>query len=189
MSPDGESALVFLAPGLLHRFGNTLFAVHGRARLLRASLDEPSPPLDLLAEDARAVVDDADAAMRALSVLRWLAGEDAEELVALGALLDDVLEVARVPLRDARVVVTADCPNELLDALVRPQAILGALCLGLRALGAPRDADESSMRLTVARTESGAELRLPAAEPVPPPWRAVPESSSMALAILLHDQP
>lgn len=189
MSPDSARALAFLASGLLHRFGNTLFAVHGRARLLRASLDEPSPPLALLGEDARAVVEDADAAMRALSVLRWLAGEAAEECVALGAFLDDVLEVARVPLRDAHVVSTVACAPDLVEAAVAPHAAIGPLCTGLAALRGTDDAMGTPVRLAVVRNGATAELRLPATTPVPEGWSAPGEGPTMVLAIPLRDQP
>jgi hypothetical protein len=83
--------LWFLAPGLVHQLGNTLFAVQGHAQVATATVD--AAPALLAAVDRGSDV---------LLCVRALLG-DAVEPVSLARLLSALGDLLRVPLREAGV--------------------------------------------------------------------------------------
>ncbi|MEQ1631456.1 MAG: hypothetical protein ABL997_03725 [Planctomycetota bacterium] len=127
--------LWFLAPGLSHLLGNALFTVQGRARLLAMATADGSSDPEQVGEDVRAVLDGSARAMVSLSVLRWLLGEGKPSAAACGVVVRELVDVARVPLRDHAMsleLTFVDCreqdevdPNDLAYAWT---SVLRLLC-------------------------------------------------------------
>lgn len=87
--PNPE-ALSFLAPGLLHQFGNLLLSIHGSARLLEG--DE---------RVRRAICDAADRGGATLELLRLFVTGAAPVAAPVGVVLERLAELARMAVRDA----------------------------------------------------------------------------------------
>lgn len=199
MSTVDAAALAFLAPGLLHRFGNTLFAVQGRARLLAFTLDGEPVPVEVLAEDARSLVADADAALHALAVLRWLCAEDPEEIASLRSVVEDVLEVARVPLRDLGAAVVVEDAEAMGAHFVAATMVAGPLTAALHWVAGRATSSGAPIAVAARRSGDALELRVlaPMASPasgadgamVPAGWSELAGSSGLVRAIALRDQP
>lgn len=199
MSAADSTALAFLAPGLLHRFGNTLLAVQGRARLLAFTLEGEAVPAEVIAEDARALVGDADAALRALGVLRWLCGEDSEEVASLRTVVEDVVDVARVPLRDLGATVLVDEAESMGTHFVSAVAVAGPLTVALRWAASRASAGCTPIVVAARRSVDALELRVAAPSAAstaaadgaraPAGWSELADSSGLVRAIPLHIQP
>lgn len=82
--------LAFLAPGLLHQFGNQLFAIQGSAQLL------PDPSGELRSRILGATARGSET----LRVFRAVLGDAAPLRLPLRRALEPLLDVARVPLRE-----------------------------------------------------------------------------------------
>jgi hypothetical protein len=82
--------LAFLAPGLLHQFGNQLFAIQGNAQLL------PDSTGDLRAKILAAAARGGET----LRVFRAVLGDAAPLRMSLARAIEPLFEVARVPLRE-----------------------------------------------------------------------------------------
>ncbi|MCU0865050.1 MAG: hypothetical protein MUC36_14770 [Planctomycetes bacterium] len=105
--PPAE-AIAFLAPGLVHQFGNLLLTIQGHALGLgeRAAGDRgaigAAPGPATLGRSREAILHASERGGRSLQLLRRLLGEteacptDARELLA------ELVELARVPVRDHR---------------------------------------------------------------------------------------
>lgn len=89
--------LDFLAPGIIHALGNSIFAVRGCAHVLGASKQ--------IGRQRETILAGCDRAERAVDVLRHFGPADGDPLRAeqAGILLLRMLEVCRVPLRERGV--------------------------------------------------------------------------------------
>lgn len=78
-----------MCPGLIHQFGNVLFIIQGMAR---------AP--DGAGRDA--ILTATDRGSRSLQVARCLIGDPLPNIAEVGSLLADLVDVARVPVRERR---------------------------------------------------------------------------------------
>jgi hypothetical protein len=164
MIQDPRAAnLLFAAPGIAHALGNSLFTVHGRARLLSMSAGDPETPRDQMDGDATAVLDGATKALGSLSVLRWIVGE-ARNPTPLSTVLRELIDVARVPLRDhgASVAIGGD---ENVDAEVDPFEVCHALLSAMRRVCEGPHAEAFTLDFRIEAQDSTASVTLRCVEP------------------------
>ena len=95
MEPARPESLAFLAPGLLHHLGNVLFTIQGNAQAL-GTVDAPA------SRELTAVLGAVERGAHALRVLRGLLGDPAAPQVDASTLLDQLGDLLRVPVREAR---------------------------------------------------------------------------------------
>lgn len=95
MEPARPESLAFLAPGLLHHLGNVLFTIQGNAQAL-GSADVPA------SRELTAVLGAVERGAHALRVLRGLLGDPAAPQADASGLLDQLGDLLRVPVREAR---------------------------------------------------------------------------------------
>jgi hypothetical protein len=164
MIQDPRAAnLLFAAPGIAHALGNSLFTVHGRARLLSMSAGDPETPRDQIDGDAAAVLDGATKALGSLSVLRWIVGE-ARNPTPLTAVLRELIDVARVPLRDHGAAM-AFAADENVDAEVDPFEACHALLSAMRRVCEGPHAEAFTLDFRIEAQDSAASLTLRCVEP------------------------
>lgn len=94
MEPARTETLAFLAPGLLHQLGNVLFTIQGNAQAAGSGGDADRERL--------AIVAAAERGAESLRVLRYLLGDAAAAPAPAAALLGQLAELARIPVREAR---------------------------------------------------------------------------------------
>lgn len=152
MPGTNPETLAFFAPGLLHQFGNLWLSIDGHASLLGGPADE-------LERTRTALLGVTREGRACLDVMRFLAGEPSTARRPLVRVLDELVAVARVPLRERQyaivmheagahgdaavdpacvVVMTAEAIRRLVDAL--PPGATGTIVVGSGgdADGAPR---------------------------------------------------
>lgn len=84
----------FVAPGLLHGLGNSLFAIQGHAQMLRGTGADVS-------REKGAILTASEKAKHALDVIRYLLGDAASEQPPhAGILLRRLFDTMRVPMRE-----------------------------------------------------------------------------------------
>ncbi|MCC7062551.1 MAG: hypothetical protein IT456_07080 [Planctomycetes bacterium] len=101
MQPVRPETLAFLAPGLLHQLGNILFTVQGNAQAWNGAGD-PS-------RERAAILHAAERGSHTLRVLRCLLGDPAALPAAANDLLQQLGELLRVPVREARHMLELRC--------------------------------------------------------------------------------
>lgn len=159
MSPDPRAAnLLFAAPGIAHALGNSLFTVHGRARLLSMSAGDPETPRDQIDGDAAAVLEGATKALGSLSALRWIVGE-ARNPTPLTTVVRELVDVARVPLRDHGASVAISVQADV-EAEVDPFEACHALLSAMRRVCEGPHAEAFSLELCIESQEAGASVTL-----------------------------
>jgi len=91
--------LRFVAPGVLHGLGNSLFAIRGHAQLLRGTESE-------VGRSRGAILNASEKALKGLDVLRYLAAES-EDLATSQAwiLLHRLCDFLRIPLLERGVTL------------------------------------------------------------------------------------
>ena len=95
----GPELAQFLAPGLVHGLGNSLFAIQGHAQLIRGCESEVN-------RARGGILKAAENALHGLDVLRFVLGEAGErDLTAPGSTLHRLCDYLRVPLRDRGIRV------------------------------------------------------------------------------------
>lgn len=115
--------LAFLAPGLVHHFGNLLFVLQGH--VLQADPRDATAPL-------AAIAGNVDRGAVALRVWRHLLGDGGPEPGHAGRTLREVAELARVGVREAGHRLDADgC--EAAELVVDLAAFVPAVVAALRA--------------------------------------------------------
>jgi len=106
-APNTDSShpetLAFVAPGLIHRFGNLIFTVQGQAQLLTRS--EGSD------REVTAITNAAERGGRLLGVLRTLLGPTSGPPQDAVELLEHVVDLVRIPLREAGYALTQAVPE------------------------------------------------------------------------------
>lgn len=118
MAGTNPETLAFLAPGLLHTFGNLWLSIDGQASLLDGAAAEDC-------ERARTAILGATREGRAcLDVMRFLAGEPASHPRAVGRVLHDVLAVARVPLRERQQTIDLRPLDAVAEVMVDPADVV-----------------------------------------------------------------
>lgn len=86
--------LRFVAPGILHGLGNSLFAIRGHAQLLRGSENE-------VGRSRAAILKASEKSLRGLDVLRFLAAEaEGHSSSQAGILLHRLCDFVRIPLSE-----------------------------------------------------------------------------------------
>jgi hypothetical protein len=119
-----SAAIAFLVPGLVHQFGNLLLTIQGQALALEpGSLDRCRG----------AILHAGDRGSRTLTLLRYLLGEPGSVPCPAGPLLQELVELARVPVREARSLLELVDPGAG-DWLVEPDQFVPMVAEGLRAL-------------------------------------------------------
>ena len=84
----------FVAPGLLHRLGNSLFSIQGHAQMLRGTEAE-------IAREKGAIQKASEKALNALQIFRYLIAEpDAAPAPQAGILLHRLCDYLRIPMRE-----------------------------------------------------------------------------------------
>ena len=124
MTPAAAAAadLAFLAPGLVHHFGNLLFVLQGH--VLQADPRDAAAPL-------AAIAGNVDRGAVALRVWRHLLGDGGPEPGHAGRTLREVAELARVGVREAGHRLDADgC--EAAERVVDLAAFVPAVVTALR---------------------------------------------------------
>jgi len=109
MAGTTPETLAFFAPGLLHQFGNLWLSIDGQASLLDAR------SADQIERTRTAILGATRDGRACLEVMRFLAGEPATAPRPLRRVLDDLVAVARVPLRERHHTIehkTADAHGE-----------------------------------------------------------------------------
>ena len=122
MTAAAKDSLWYLAPGLVHQLGNVLFAVQGRAQLLPAGADRDG------------IVDAARRAQHAVQVVRWLLGEGEPASIAAGPAVECLVELLRVPMRDAGLALA--CGTAGSKARVDATRLARLACAGCHAIAA-----------------------------------------------------
>lgn len=102
MHRSPADAIAFLAPGLVHQFGNLLLTIQGHALGLPNSARGETERGDSTDRARAAILAASERGGRSLQLLRRLLGEPETEPVAANELLTELVEVARVPVREAR---------------------------------------------------------------------------------------
>jgi hypothetical protein len=118
--------LAFLAPGLLHQLGNVLFTIRGNAEAAAFATDGGE-------RQRLAIATAADRGAEALRVLRCLLGDAASAPVPAVSLLTQVAELARVPLREAKLALEVDLGSRT-TVRVDPIDFYGVVFEALRGL-------------------------------------------------------
>lgn len=95
MQPARPESLAFLAPGLLHHLGNVLFTIQGNAQAF-------GPVDGAVSRELAAVLAAVERGSHALRVLRGLLGDPAAPQVDARSLLEQLADLLRVPVREAR---------------------------------------------------------------------------------------
>ncbi len=95
MPSPHPAAIAFLAPGLVHQFGNLLLTIQGHA------LQLDRPPAAGLGRAQQAILQASDRGGVSLRILRILLGEPGELQAPAAQLLEMFGELARVPVREA----------------------------------------------------------------------------------------
>jgi hypothetical protein len=145
LQPD---TFCFVAPGLLHRFGNLLLSIQGHAHLVRGG--------DIERERA-AILDAAVHGAETLALARMMLGEREPAPMPVGRVLDHLVEILRIPVRSrGRALRLLDVPADppwIVDAgdvAVAASEAVRAVALGIpsaqpgsitiRAIADPPDA-------------------------------------------------
>lgn len=90
-TPDSE-ILAFVAPGVVHQFGNVLLSIQGQAHLLDpTNVERGGAAIRAATERGAACLD----------VLRHLTGEPASSARPFAATLERFAEIVRIPVREA----------------------------------------------------------------------------------------
>lgn len=190
--------LAFLAPGLIHWLGNSLFAIQGHVQMLALRGQEPSRAVGEILKGSHQ-------AQHALELLRYLvveptavaAGDAVAEprpiygsLVQLGTLLPRLCELMRIPLRDAGVRVTYEHSSRESPASVSGTVLCLAVTELVRAYAQRvQPGFRGELQIDLARQTEWAELRFllrhaPDLLPFPQPATALAEELSVGLAEL-----
>jgi hypothetical protein len=147
-------ALGFLAPGLIHWLGNSLFAIQGHVQMLGLRSQEPSRTVGEIMKGSRR-------AQHALDLLRHVVAEDGGTAVQVGTLLPRLCELLLVPLRDHGVRIEYRHSSH-----ESPVAASGAvLCLSVvevvrMLVGRLPPAFRGELQVDLARQADWIELRL-----------------------------
>ncbi len=151
MTPAAAAAadLAFLAPGLVHHFGNLLFVLQGH--LLQADPRDAAAPL-------AAIAGNVDRGAVALRVWRHLLGDGGPEPAHAGRTLRELAELARVGVREAGHRLDADgceAAEHVVDLAAFVPAVVTALRESLAAVpaGVP-------CRAALAWRSNGAQLAI-----------------------------
>lgn len=127
--------LAFLAPGLLHQFGNVLFTIQGNAQSVGLGADN--------ARERTAILGATERGGNALRVLRCLLGDGSQSPAPAGLLLGQLVELLRVPVREAQFTLEMRHSARQTPVLVDPldfakilveavRCLVGVLPTGLR---------------------------------------------------------
>ena len=167
MSPAAAADLAFLAPGLVHHFGNLLFALQGH--VLQA---DPRAAETALA----AIAGNVDRGAVALRLWRHLLGDGGPEFGDAGRMLRELAELARVGARERGHRLDLDGGEGVgvaVDLAAFVPAVVAALreCLDAVPPGVP-------CHVTVGWQDGGARLAIdvrqqPGTLPFPFPGEAV----------------
>lgn len=123
-TPDSE-LLAFLAPGLVHQFGNVLLSIQGQAHLL---------DVDNVDRGRAAIRAAAERGAGGLDVLRHLTGEPASAPQPLATTLERFAELVRVPLREAGSSLELRAPGLPAFVMVDPANVVLLLAETTRRL-------------------------------------------------------
>jgi hypothetical protein len=88
--PAHANDVAFLAPGLVHEFGNLLLSIQGQALQWNASGSRAEP----------AILQSCERGAKALRLFRHLLGENGAEPASAGSTLAELAELLRVPVRE-----------------------------------------------------------------------------------------
>jgi hypothetical protein len=154
-------AVAFFAPGLVHQFGNLLLTIQGHALGLPASRSEAEraePP----GRARDAILTAAERGGRSLQLLRRLLGEPEGAPADACELLTELVEIARVPVREARQLLEWSSAGVVrgslwVDASACAQ-LFGAALLGL--LRAVPDGARGTVRVGLRGDGAAVAVRL-----------------------------
>ncbi len=115
MPPTNPETLSFLVPGLLHQFGNAFLSIQGAAFLIAEGSAQRS---------REAVSSAVQRGAAGLDLMRFLAGESAPAAANGVAVLERLVEVIRVPLREAHHRLTVRVAASAGSAMVDPSHLV-----------------------------------------------------------------
>lgn len=115
MRPTNPETLSFLMPGLLHQFGNAFLAIQSAAFLIAEGSAQRSR------DTVNAAVQRGTAN---LDLMRFLAGESAPAAANGLAVLERLIEVLRVPLREAQHGLAVRVASSAGTAMVDPSHLV-----------------------------------------------------------------
>jgi hypothetical protein len=120
-----SNAISFLAPGLVHQFGNLLLTIQGQALALAPHAVDRGREAILTATDRGGAT---------LRLLRYLLGEPGGGVHDAAGLCEQFAEVARVPVREAGYVLDWRPPHQTKAMPVDAGELIPLLTEGLRGL-------------------------------------------------------
>jgi signal transduction histidine kinase/ActR/RegA family two-component response regulator len=147
-------SLGVLAGGIAHDFNNLLLAISGNLKLAMADLHEPHPAMASLREISKAASRAADLVRRILAFSR--PQDHQREAVSLGAMLEEVLGLARAVLPASiamRVFTPETSPIVLADATQIHQALINLLTNAADAV--PAAGGEIEIHMEVVDIDAG----------------------------------
>jgi len=131
-----REALIFIAPGLVHRLGNAMFTIQGHVQLMA---DVESSPAD-----RQTILQEARRGSRALTLMRTLVGHEQVDSEAAADVLVVVGELLAIPVREAGHTLVVQPAGAVGSRAIRPgtfyPAVIHAVRLLLQALPQGRPA-------------------------------------------------
>jgi hypothetical protein len=97
--PPSAADLAFVAPGLVHQFGNLLFTIQGQALTLSA---------EALQRGRAAILTACERGSLSLRLWRHLLGDSGPDRAPVGAVVHALAELLRVPVREAGQLLHCD---------------------------------------------------------------------------------
>lgn len=154
MHRSTADTLAFFAAGLVHQFGNLLLTIQGHALNL-------APAADSASRSREAILGASERGAATLRFLRQLLGEPAAVPEDAFALAEHLVELARVPVREARQLLEWHPRDGAKRCLVEVSDFVPIVALTLRTLvEAIPHGVQGSIDLRVVPTARTAQVRL-----------------------------